>query len=219
MSHPEYTVAQLRALAGFASDDETRQHLCQVYFGPDFVAATNGHRLVRISIPEDKKRDFGLGAVDIARWLVGFPPSTAVRVVSAADVASKTSVELSVLDDVTDITGRAARRVVGRVMIRGDWGSFPPIEGVIPACVRDGKWPLPGDRKLSAHAIAVKYLEGLGAITDAFDMPEGIELLDAPGALDPIVYGQKTDDRTLLVVVMPWRASWCDGNYMKKRNT
>lgn len=212
----EHSVAQLRALAEVASAEVDRPNIAQVRWSPHYVAATNGHRLVLAMLPHDKERDVGVDAGVLRRWLAGHRASDTFQIsLSQAPPGRGDSRRLMFQPETP---GRTDERLTVPV---SSW-DFPAIEGVFPAgTFVNGRpvMPVPERRVIGPHAIAPRYLEGLGKIASAFYFEQtGLELLGAPSALDPILYGAHQHAlhdgdgaiEAVYYLVMPMRPPWAE---------
>lgn len=216
----KHTVAQLLVLADMAAHDESRPHIEQVYWSPDWVAATNGHRMLLVSMPHDHQRNVGLAATSLRRWLAGPGRAKSETCEIALDLGTYPNQPpgLPRTRLVLTTSGGGPLEQVRLPAPPGDC-TFPEAMKVFPdACFVNGRPQMPPveARIVTPHVIAPTYLEGVSRIADAFHLNvNGLELLAAPSALDPILYGATTHDvenidgdGIVFYLVMPMRPSW-----------
>ncbi len=184
-----HSLAELRVLIEWASLDETRRAITQVVWTPDAAYATNGHRLIRMGLDRDPRRRFALSSVDLTRWVYGM---TGIGQFDRHPERGSTAVELVLVGDLVQIRTLPAARPSGPVLsLPVETEPHPPFQDTIPVAVRHGI-PKRTDRKVVPHALSARYLAGIEAVHRALygkdDHRVAVELVDAPGALDPVVY-------------------------------
>lgn len=214
----EHSVAQLLVLAEVASAEVDRPNIAQVRWMPHYVAATNGHRLVLAMLPHDKDRNVGVSADALRRWLTGQRASDTFQLALEQTQPGRGERVYQRMVLQPAIAGRTDEKLLLPV---STW-DFPPVEGVFPAgTFVNGRpvMPVPERRVIGPHAISPRYLEGLGKIASAFHFDQtGIELLGAPSALDPILYGAHQHalhdgdgaEEAVYYLVMPMRPPWAE---------
>lgn len=213
-----YTVGQLLAFAEVAYQEDDRPHLKAIKWTPDGMVACNGHRLAYHQLAHDRDRDFAVDATAVRRWLSGHRASDrfeiAVEVIGTGAKAGNAG---------------AARRVGFRPLDKSGCGSerlllplledkYPPFMTLFPDSCLDGPpdrrrtvIPGPSKRLIVPHALAPRYLEGVGKLAAAFFADQnGMELVSAAETLAPVCYASQLPDGELWLLCMPMRPPWAD---------
>ena len=201
------TVSQIKAFLAHASQDETRFHLCGVYFDRDAIVAVDGHRLIAAPIAYAKP----MGTWD------PFLASSDDLKVACKMAGARGRVEIKIYRETT--AGATVRKIgfhaygpkdkVGREKYLGNYVGtvspiqFPPWRQVVPRL--DGVKPSP------TH-VNPSYLADLCLVADAFNTStcDGVEYLGTAGNdLDPSVYACGPEAcRDVIVVIMPMRGKF-----------
>ncbi len=186
------TIAELRALTTYASDDQTRMHLASVCFDLEGkrASATDGHRLIVIDASTLGTLDDGEAR---GKSLVN------ARALQAAlrGLGGRTK-RVKVRCDEKAVTIECDHV---RAMLETVDATFPPIDQVIPSIASIGK---------PAEVIGFnpRYVRDLGAVADIQESHKQLPQLKLRlgGELDPArVDADLLDEGSVTIVVMPMR--------------
>lgn len=173
------TVAEVKALLKFASEDAARENLCGIAVSGQRLAATNGH-VVAIRGEDPRASWSGALIVPTALWL------QAIAGLKAGD-----QLEVDGDANLVTITGGPAP-----VQCRSPKRTFPPLDQVIPESSRK-----------AANSIGVggHYLALLPVIDKATRTKSGSWDMRCGGELDPILLVAQGRETTWTVIIMPVR--------------